>query len=476
MRRSEGAGGRALELPRRLDVVNQVVLFLFICYNSVMKRTKIIATIGPASQDVETLVSMIKAGMNVARLNFSHGDYASHAKLIQNIRAASQKTGQPVGIIQDLSGPKLRLGEFADKTLKAGEHLVLGHGGIPVARHIWEWVKTGQSILIDDGLVELVTLKVHQDSLEARVLVGGKIISHKGVSLPGVKVDLPAISEKDKADLEFGLKMGVDFVAMSFVKDTKDLTKLRSTIKRISGKTVPVVAKIETPEALKNIDNIIKSADAVMVARGDLALNIPQAKEAVAQKEIVTKCVRQGTPVIMATQMLDSMIRNPRPTRAELSDVANAVIDHVDCVMLSGESAFGKYPLKAVETMSNIIQETEKSAFDDYVHSEKFAKKKALVAADKVIHAMSQAHLQAIVVANFELAKNVSRFRPESKIVFLSNDEGQLRLAGLYWGVIPVLAQGSVNQLLKRHNLVSLGQHYLNATKVHKKAVVKSVA
>lgn len=434
------------------------------------------ATIGPASADTETLQKMIKAGMNVARLNFSHGDLNSHTKIINNIRLASRLANTPVAIMQDLSGPKLRLGEFSDQTLKIGEHITLGQGGIPVARYIWDWIKPGQTILLDDGLVELVTLKVNEDSVETKVLVGGKIISHKGVSLPGVKVDLPAISEKDLIDLEFGLKIGVDFVAMSFVKTAKDLEKLRQAMRKLTGRTVPVVSKIETPEAVKNIDEIILASDVIMVARGDLALNIPQEKEAVAQKEIVAKCVSTGTPVIMATQMLDSMIRNPRPTRAELSDVANAVIDHVDAVMLSGETAFGQYPVKAVQTLSDIILETEKSHFDDYVHDENVGKKKNLSAADKLVHVMINAHLRAIVVSDYELSRNISRFRPEIKIIFVSKNEQELRQATILWGVEPIFGSPNSSKPLINCSLLKPGQKYLSALNTGKRAAIKTMA
>ena len=323
------------------------------------KKTKIIATIGPASHTKETLTQMIKAGMDVARLNFSHGTYSSHAQTIHNIRKVSARLNHPIAIMQDLSGPKLRLGEFPEKTIVENDLVVLGQHGIPVAQPIWQWIKPGQPILSDDGLIELVATKVTREGLEAKVVVGGQLISHKGASLPGIKIDLPSLSGKDTEDLEFGLKNGVDFVALSFVKTPADILKLKALIKRIAKRAVPVVAKIETEQALKNLNSIIKVSDAVMVARGDLALNTPQAKELIEQKQIVKACLDQGVPVIVATQMLDSMIRNPRPTRAEISDVANAVIDHVDAVMLSGETAFGKYPVKTVETMSQIIQETE---------------------------------------------------------------------------------------------------------------------
>jgi pyruvate kinase len=420
-----------------------------------MKRTKIIATIGPASREVETLVEMIKAGVNVARLNFSHGSYASHAKLIQNIRQASKITNTPIGIIQDLSGPKLRLGEFEDLELHVGDHVVLGNSGIPVQRTIWNWIKAGQTILLDDGLIELLATKTYPDSVEAKVIIGGKVISHKGVSLPGVKMELPILSEKDLDDLEFGIKSDVDFVALSFVKTDKDIARLRKAIKKYTKKNIPVISKIETPEAIKNMNKIIEASDVIMVARGDLALNMPQASTPVVEKEIVEKCVNCGTPVIMATEMLGSMTRNPRPTRAELSDVANAVIDHVDCLMLATETAFGNYPVKTVATMRDIIEKTEESPLDDYDEKTK----------NKLIHQLHNAHLRAVVVDSLEMANRISRFRVEIEIIFLSKSKEHLRLSSILWGVTPVFLLGSPTKVLKEQGLIKKGQKYLNASK-----------
>lgn len=433
-----------------------------------MKRTKVIATIGPASQDVETLKQMIAAGMNAARLNFSHGTYASHAALVKNIRTAASKTGQFVPIIQDLSGPKLRLGEFEEKDLQAGELVVLGHGGIPVQKEIWQWVRPGQMILIDDGLLELVVTRINADHLEAKVLSGGKVVSHKGINLPGVKVNLPVLSQKDLSDLEFGLKMGIDYIALSFVKTGLDVADLRNKIKKIIGKAIPIISKIETPEALKNIDSVIKVSDAVMVARGDLALNIPQELVPVAQKNIIKKCLQAGKPVIVATQMLDSMIRNPRPTRAEILDVANAVIDHADAVMLSGETAFGKNPIKTVETMSKIIDETEESPLDDFYHSERSVKnfkEKNLILAHNLLHVARNADAHAVVLSKFELAQNLARLRSEKElIVYVSKKESDLKTAGLIWGVIPLAWKGSTQTLLRHEGFIHPGQRYVDAT------------
>lgn len=439
------------------------------------KKTKIVATIGPASHTKETLTQMVKAGMNVARLNFSHGTYASHGSIIENIHTVSQKLGQQVAILQDLSGPKLRLGEFKDKELKKGQGVVFGQHGIPVGQPIWKWIKAGQTILIDDGLIELIATKIHEDGLEAKVTVPGKIISHKGVSLPGVAVHLPILSDKDLADLEFGLKMGVDFVAMSFVKTSFDIAHLRQKIRKLTARKVQIIAKIETPEALKNIDKIIQAADAVMIARGDMALNINQTLLPLAQKNIVKKCLHYGKPVIVATQMLDSMIHNPRPTRAEILDVANAALDHVDAVMLSGETAFGQFPVQTVETMSEILVSAEHSELDRYHHSEhmEHAVDKDMILSHSLIHFGIQAKISAIVTSDPKVARDLSHFRPGFEIIFVTKNELEARVACLLWGVISIAAHGEPIVVAKNHGLLKRGDRYINATKTRNEATIE---
>ncbi len=443
----------------------------------IQKKTKIIATIGPASQNIEILVDMIQGGMDVARLNFSHGTYANHSTLIRHIRQASAKTHKHVAILQDLSGPKLRLGEFHDKVLKKGQHVVLGQHGIPVGQPIWQWVKPGQTILIDDGLVELIATKVHEDGLEAKVTVPGPIKSHKGVSLPGVAVKLPALSEKDLADLEFGIAMNVDFVAMSFVKTATDITNLRQKIRKLTKRYISIVAKIETPEALKNIDKIIEASDVIMVARGDLALNISQELVPLAQKNIVKKCLHYNRPVIVATQMLDSMIHNPRPTRAEISDVANAVLDHVDCVMLSGESAFGDYPVKTVETMAQICEQTEKSPLDHYHHSSHLEHEadKQLIKVHNLIHFGVHAQINALIVSDLGLARGLSHFRPGFQVILAANNEHEAKMAGVLWGVAAVMVKANIHGVLKHHDLVKPGDRIMDATKAHHEALIELI-
>jgi pyruvate kinase len=444
-----------------------------------MKRTKIIATIGPACSDPQILKQMMESGMNAARLNFSHGTFATHAKSMELIRKASQGLGIHIPIIQDLSGPKLRLGEFKEREIKEGQHLVLGHNGIPVQKEIWKWIKAGQTILIDDGIIELMANKVKALGVECSVVVGGVIKSNKGVSLPGIKVNLPSLSEKDLDDLEFGVKSGVDYVALSFVKKASDIVQLRKAIRKISDRKVRIIAKIETIDALKNLDSIIKATDAVMIARGDLALNIPQQLVPVYQKKISKDCQQAGVPVIVATQMLDSMINNPRPTRAEISDVANAVLDKVDCVMLSGETAFGKYPVKAIETMTSIVSEVEKNPLvERRGHNERRNhdyKYKSAILAHSLVHVAQHVKAAAIVAGTYEMAVALSRFRPPCPIVLISGDEGQLRETGIVWGVIQHVKAADAGSMVKHLGLVKRGERYLDATEAEFSASIHHV-
>jgi pyruvate kinase len=332
------------------------------------KRTKIIATIGPASEDKKILTQMIKNGLDIARLNFSHGSYPNHQLLIRHIRATAKKLRKRVLILQDLQGPKIRVGVLPrPKLIKKNQTVIIGKDYV-FDYDISAIVQKGHRILIEDGLMELKVTNVKDQLVTCKVVSGGSVQSHKGVNLPDSKVTMPILTQKDIADLQFGLKHGVDFVALSFVRDGTDIVVLKRLIKKYlpSRKKVPlIVAKIERKDAIKNFAKILKQTDWVMVARGDLGVELPDYEVPVLQKDIIAKCEKAGKPVIVATQMLDSMIRNPRPTRAEVSDVANAVIDHADAVMLSGETATGKYPVEAVAEMRRVIEDTEASPFDD---------------------------------------------------------------------------------------------------------------
>ncbi|MBI4599625.1 pyruvate kinase [Candidatus Uhrbacteria bacterium] len=350
-----------------------------------MKFTKIVCTIGPASEKKEILRKLIKAGMNVARLNFSHGTYASHAKLIRNIRSVAKELGEPIAILQDLQGPRIRIGEVADAgvQIKKGQEIILlpqaeykaTHTPTMLPNHyppLSEEVKKGQHILIADGTMDLQVTKVKGTQITCEVIVGGLVKSHKGINVPGATLSAPSMTKKDREDCAFGVSQKVDFIALSFVRAGKDIKTLRSLLKRFStthpaALHIGIIPKIERWEAVKNFDEILALSDGIMVARGDLGLEIPAEKVPTVQKTLIKKCIEAHKPVIVATQMLESMTTNNRPTRAEVSDVANAVIDHTDAVMLSGESAAGKYPVQAVAMMARIAHETEKSHFDDYV-------------------------------------------------------------------------------------------------------------
>jgi pyruvate kinase len=334
-----------------------------------LRRTKIIATIGPASSTPEMIRLLVLAGMDVARLNFSHGNYEDHAAVIHAIRAVSNDLGKPVTILQDLQGPKIRVGKLADGqvTLEKGKQVSLSpdmkitgtSGLIPIDYpHLAGEAKPGMQVLLDDGLLEMVIESVAKGTIQCRVIQGGILKTRKGVNFPNLKLQLPSLTEKDKSDLSFGLEEGVDWVSLSFVRTAEDIRELKKFITE-KGHRKPVIAKIEKPQAVEHLEEIIGEANGIMVARGDLGVELNPERVPLIQKRIIELCNRHGKPVITATQMLESMIHEPRPTRAEASDVANAIIDGTDCIMLSGETAAGEFPLKAVEMMSKIAAEVE---------------------------------------------------------------------------------------------------------------------
>lgn len=334
-----------------------------------IRRTKIIATIGPASADRETVGALIAAGIDVARLNFSHGTHDDHRRVIENIRAEAKRQERPVTLLQDLQGPKIRVGAMRDGgiLLRTGQRLVLTPESLEESTTdrvyvsydtLADDVDAGGQILIDDGLLELKILETQGRDVVTEVVVGGPLRSRKGVNLPNIRTSTPSLTEKDLADLAFGLSMDVDLIALSFVRDATDVVDLKKRIKE-AGKNIPVIAKIEKPEAVDCIDKILAVADGIMVARGDLGIEMPMSRVPGAQKTIIRKCRVAAKPVITATQMLESMIENVLPTRAEASDVANAVLDGSDAVMLSGETAVGKHPVRVVEAMGKIVEAAE---------------------------------------------------------------------------------------------------------------------
>jgi len=428
------------------------------------KHTKIVCTIGPASSSPETLRKLVSAGMNVARLNFSHGSYEDHAELIRKIRAVSEELGIPVAILQDLQGPKIRVGDLPKEgvQLENGARVVFttGEADIPSLKlpvtyeKLHEDVKAGERILLDDGLLSAKVVEVKGREVVCEMIDGGMLTSHKGVNFPDSHLTVSPITEKDKADVVFGVGQHVDFIALSFVRSAKEIEDLRGLIRaaesapgfeRAHEAPIRVIAKIEKREALENLDAIVAAVDAIMVARGDLGIETDAAAVPLAQKRLINACRDVAKPVIVATQMLDSMIRNPRPTRAEVSDVANAVIDHADAVMLSGESASGKYPVEAVTMMAKIVTETEASTLDDldvtHTRGDARSVEEAVSEIANVLVRDVEVKLVMVASALGDLGRVVSRFRPETPILVATDDARVRRQLCLSWGILPVLLE-----------------------------------
>ena len=414
-------------------------------------RTKIVCTLGPASDNRDTLRSLMEAGLSVARLNFSHGTHEQHAATVALVRATARELGRPVAILGDLQGPRIRIGDLAaPRHVSDGEDIVLVAGEdasgdqFPTTyEHLCEDLKVGDRILVDDGLIELVALEVGTHTVKARVLHGGPIKSHKGMNLPGVAVSAPSITDKDWADVRFAVEHNLEYLALSFVRRAQDIAELREKI----PKHMLVVAKIEKDSALENIESIVRASDAVMVARGDLGVELPFEEVPIAQKKIIALCNKLGRPVITATQMLESMITNPRPTRAEASDVANAIFDGTDAVMLSAETAAGQYPRLAVEAMSRIITEIEKHprvvrnderrATSDLAVSTEQA---IAAAATSAVRSLGAPALIVFTKSGFS-ARVVAAHRPNVPILVLTDQERTYRQLALVWGVVPCLVE-----------------------------------
>ena len=422
-----------------------------------MRRAKIVATLGPACSDPDLLSKLIEHGVDVARLNFSHGRHEDHAQVLDRIRAASRHLGKAVAVLQDLQGPKIRTGPLAagraGVELEAGAELEITTEGeiLGDARrvsttypHLAEDAHAGDRLLIDDGLIELRVLSTDGRRLRAEVVEGGVLGEHKGINLPGVALRAEALSEKDRDDLAFGLSHGVDLVALSFVRTAADVASCRAEMEQ-AGRVVPIIAKLEKPEAIEQLDAIIEAADGVMVARGDLGVEIAPERVPLVQKEICRKANAAGKPVIIATQMLNSMIEHPRPTRAEASDVANAIWDGADAVMLSGETASGRFPLNAVQMMDRIVRAAE-GAPDHVVVPVALPEPPApfnLVTAAAACEAANAAG--AVAICCFTLggttARLLSHFRPHVPIVAFSPDQAIRRRVAAYWGVVPRLME-----------------------------------
>ncbi|KKR98776.1 MAG: Pyruvate kinase [Candidatus Uhrbacteria bacterium GW2011_GWF2_41_16] len=442
---------------------------------SFSKRTKIVCTIGPSSRDVTTLRAMIRAGMNVARLNFSHGTYTQHKILMSHILTAAKKEGEPVALLQDLQGPKIRLGNVPDEgvILETGKTVILqtetDHfvaGEIPVFpitySHLHKDLSVSDRILIDDGLLELKTIRISDKRIRAEVVHGGRVTSHKGMNFPDSTLSISSLTEKDREDLKFGMQQGVDWVALSFVTSAKDIVLLRRLLKQAArpGQKIPhILAKIEKHEAITHFEEILQEVDGIMVARGDLGMEIPAEEVPLRQKEIVERCRQVGKPVIVATQMLDSMIRNPRPTRAEVSDAANAVIDHADAVMLSGESATGSYPVEAVEILARIAVTTESSPLDDLPDCEDADTPMFEAVMSHLFRLLSVHHYIHGIVASPSLTLGCERLgisRPQIPLFLASSDPQEVRQLCLRWGVRPFLMKETSPDLFGKHAVQQL--------------------
>lgn len=411
-----------------------------------MRRAKIVATLGPATESKEQLIKLMNAGLNVARMNMSHGTYETHEQVYKNIRAAAEESNHTVGILADLQGPKIRLETFADgpHVLEEGDKFTITIRDVPGSAEICGTtfkglpgdVKPGDPLLIDDGNVALRATKVTETDVETVVEIGGKVSDHKGINLPGVAVSVPALSEKDEADLRWSLKLGVDLIALSFVRSASDIDRVHEIMEE-EGRWLPVVAKIEKPQAVEKLQEIIDAFDGIMVARGDLAVEIPLEQVPVIQKQAIEMARRWAKPVIVATQMLESMITNNRPTRAEASDVANAVLDGADAVMLSAETSVGKYPVETVATMARIVEATEEHGLEripplgSLPHTQGGAVTRA--AAD--LAQFLNAKYVCVFTASGDSARRISRLRlPIPMLTFSHNSLTRQRMT-MYWGV-----------------------------------------
>jgi pyruvate kinase len=416
---------------------------------AVVPRTKIVGTLGPASNTLDGIRALVEAGLDVARINFSHGTHEQHARTIAHVRAIAEELGRPVAILADLQGPRIRIGDLAAPVqLDPGAEIVLvpeddhaGDGEIPITYDdLAHDVAPGNRILVNDGLIELLVVDVDAPRVRARVVHGGLLTSHKGINLPGIAVSAPSLTEKDRADLAFAVAQDLDAVALSFVRRAEDIESLRALV----PKGLLIVAKIEKDVALENIDDILDAADAVMVARGDLGVELPFEQVPLAQKNIILAANRRGRPVITATQMLESMIEHPRPTRAEASDVANAILDGTDAVMLSAETAAGAHPRLAVEAMRRIITEIEahprRAAMrDDRRLSGGVNTEEAIAAATVAAVRMLEAPLVIVFTKSGFSARIVASHRPLVPILALTDEPRVCRQMSLVWGVVPRL-------------------------------------
>ncbi|MCC5926235.1 MAG: pyruvate kinase [Bacteroidetes bacterium] len=438
------------------------------------RRTKIVCTIGPATNTRERIMDLAKAGMNVVRLNFSHGTHDDHKKVIEHIRSVAQEIGYSIPILMDLQGPKIRVGHMLDgvQTVTAGDYVtltpdldVIGTSTIIPIDYptLAKDAVPGDTILLDDGLFEFRVVKKDGGAVTAQVINGGLLKSRKGVNLPGVKLSIPATSEKDIEDLEFGLSMGVDLVALSFVRNAEDVQNLISRI-RSGGSNAGIIAKIEKPEAINNFEEILEETDGIMVARGDLGIEIPSETVPLYQKRMIRACRAAGKPVITATQMLESMITNPRATRAESSDVANAVLDGTDAIMLSGETAAGKYPIEAVKVMDKICRSIERQSTSIYMNLDfnkpEWKEKQVIESLSYSCVRMAEevdAKVIATITHSGTTARRIAKYRPRVPVIAFTESLDVRRQLNLVWGVQSV----KMKELFETDRSVQLMEEYL---------------
>ncbi|KAB7668008.1 pyruvate kinase [Bacillus sp. B1-b2] len=425
-----------------------------------MRKTKIVCTIGPASESIEKLTQLMQAGMNVARLNFSHGDFEEHGARIKNIREAAEITGSNIAILLDTKGPEIRTNNMKDGAIElvSGNDIIVSMKEVEGTTEkfsvtyegLIEDVQVGSKILLDDGLIGLEVTGVDNAAgeIHTKILNTGTLKNKKGVNVPGVSVKLPGITEKDANDIRFGIEQGIDFIAASFVRRASDVLEIKQLLKENNASHIHIIPKIENQEGVDNIDEILEVSDGLMVARGDLGVEIPAEDVPLVQKSLIKKCNTQGKPVITATQMLDSMQRNPRPTRAEASDVANAIFDGTDAIMLSGETAAGTYPVEAVQTMNNIASKAETALNYKEILSKRSKDSEQSITdsiGQSVAHTALNLEVKAVITptGSGHTARMISKYRPEAPIIAVTYDGKIQRQLALVWGVYPRVSNKS---------------------------------
>jgi len=421
-----------------------------------MCKTKIICTIGPSSDNKEVFKQLVENGLSIARINLSHGSREYIKKIIDMIKEVREEMNVPIAILMDTRGPEIRTKNFVNGqvTLQTGQEISIHNGDFDgdesrfciTYKDLYKDVSPGNTILIDDGLIELTVTKIVGETIKCVVKNGGIVKSKKGINVPSIHTNLPSITEKDREDIIFGIENDIDFIAASFIREEKDVLKIRKLLDNYGGSQIQIISKIENQQGIDNIDSIIKASDGIMIARGDLGVETPPELIPLTQKNIIEKCNNAQIPVITATQMLDSMIVNPRPTRAEVSDVANAVFDGTDAIMLSGETAAGSYPVEAVKVMRRIAESTEQSINYDEVFKNKIKLRDANITNAVSFSACSTAmnlNASAIICPTFSgrTAKLISKFRPNIPIIASTTNKKTLRQMQLFWGVIPILME-----------------------------------